>query len=297
MKTHCVVVLCAKLEELRAVRRVFHGEFDRFVEDDKNIDQVYAVGRSGSGLTMLVSTCGKMGNMAAAIHTSRMVSLYKPEMVFFVGTAASMAPEDVQVGDVVIPRKAVYRLYEKISEEGNEDYDKRMEQGSLSEKFLENNVLCAVTDSQETSPRAQTAISGPGFDEIELQSGAVGETLEIGDQHVTLRESKIHFDEDIFTCGMVVDSVSYREFAKRVAAITDRKLTLIDMESYGFLYAIEQLRGNHNGSTAEGVMVRGVSDYAGRKRLSEELPQGWKDVSVENAARVVVDMINEIFPK
>ena len=49
------------------------------------------------------------------------------------------------------------------------------------------------------------------------------------------------------------------------------------------------------GSDTEGVMIRGVSDYAGRKQQTETKPDDWKSVCVANAAIVAAQIIKDMY--
>ncbi len=106
--------------------------------------------------------------------------------------------------------------------------------------------------------------------------------------------SKIVLDDDIISCGMVVDSISYRNFLKKTAESFTRKVTAIDMESLGFYEALAETKTAAYGSRAEGVMIRGISDYAGRKSEKEARPEDWKAASSKNAAVVFISVLCQI---
>lgn len=116
----------------------------------------------------------------------------------------------------------------------------------------------------------------------------------MGGQSIALRQPKVLDDLDIFSCGMVVDSVSYRTFLTDLADQTMRKAAIIDMESYGFFGAISATKATGVGTVCEGIMVRGVSDYAGRKQQTEQIPGNWKALAVKNAATVAAELVKQI---
>jgi nucleoside phosphorylase len=93
---------------------------------------------------------------------------------------------------------------------------------------------------------------------------------------------------------MVVDSVSYREFLTGRGLGHARKAEVIDMESFGFFKVLEALSKTGVGHSTQGIMIRGISDYAGRKQQSEQLPAGWKESAVRNAAHAAADLIREL---
>lgn len=292
-----ICVICAKVEEMRQVVNVFDKKFKRRSGSDI-IEIVYEVGVEKSvggsynrSLKVKVVTCSAMGNMAAAVRTAQMVAFHQPALIFFVGTAASLKPEKIQVGDVVVPRRAVRRIYEKISERGQKDYESRRNLKNFKEYFFSNNALISDTITVDCSESALGVVAATQLEKPELVCGETCE-LEIGGMQFRTRRPQVIDDVDIFSCGMVVDSVSYRDFLNALADQHMRKVGIIDMESFGFFKAIEATRLNGAGSVCEGVMVRGISDYAGRKEQSEKMPQDWKKTSVINAAIVTAFIID-----
>ncbi|MBL3552570.1 phosphorylase family protein [Rhodovulum sulfidophilum] len=292
-KHYDLAVLCAKCDELEQLQAVFRKEFTK-VSGDRLVDQIYKFDTPNGTKRLIVMTCGEMGHTSAAVQTGRLIIQHHPKVIFFVGTAASLCPNEVQLGDVLVPRKAVYRMYDKISEKGQSDYERRMNGMGSKEQFFGENVLCADTATTQISPDMLGALSGVRLDERALKSGETKE-IELEGRRIQLRAPKIFKDEDIFSCGMVVDSLSYREFISGIAKEEFRKLKIIDMESFGFYSAIDHAKKSGVGSDTEGVMIRGVSDYAGRKQQTETRPEDWKSVCVTNAAIVAAQIIKDIY--
>ncbi|WP_323767927.1 hypothetical protein [Antarctobacter sp.] len=292
-KHYDLAVLCAKYEELEQLQAVFREEFTK-VSGDRLVDQIYKFNTPNGTKKLIVMNCGDMGHTAAAVQTGRLIIQHQPKVIFFVGTAASLSPIEVQLGDVLVPRKAVYRMYDKISEKGQRDFDRRMNGEGSKEQFFGENVLCADTTTTQISPDMLGALAGVRLDEKALKSGETKE-IELEGQKIQLRAPKILKDEDVFSCGMVVDSLSYRKFISEFADDAYRKLKIIDMESFGFYTAIDHAKKSGVGSDTEGVMIRGVSDYAGRKQQTETKPDDWKSVCVANAAIVAAQIIKDIY--
>jgi hypothetical protein len=66
------------------------------------------------------------------------------------------------------------------------------------------------------------------------------------------------------------------------------------MESFGFFRAIEASRDMEVKFNCSGLMIRGISDYAGRKYDTESRPDGWKDKAVRNAAIVTGALMKKL---
>lgn len=294
-------VICAKSEELQQVMEIFDQQFERKRGRFKS-DQLYVVptksGTSAANVpgeyTILATTCVGMGHMNAAIRTAQVINNNQPGILLFVGTAATLKPSEIQIGDVVIPRKAINRFYEKVSEKGQDDYEQRIALVDFKETFFENsNALISDIATINCSPEALSTVASIPFTQVALEHGQLGK-VKIANEEFQLRQPKIFDDVDIFSCGMVVDSVSYRTFLTSMVHASMRKVGIIDMESYGFFNAIEAGRDGGVGSNCAGIMIRGISDYAGRKQQTETLPDDWKKKAVRNAAIVASSLISRV---
>ncbi|KTE45040.1 hypothetical protein ATE62_02950 [Sphingopyxis sp. HIX] len=93
---------------------------------------------------------------------------------------------------------------------------------------------------------------------------------------------------------MVIDSVSYRDFIADLMDIVMRKVHAIDMESFGFFKSIDAVQRTPVGAASQGLMIRGISDYAGRKDETEARPDDWRGIAVKNAAIVAAQVILEL---
>lgn len=287
------IVLCPKSEELDEVIKVIKADsrFRRLA--DRSIDPIFEFTTKSGPKRLKAVTSGGMGHMKTALKAALEIWMHDPVVVFLVGTAASLDSTKLQLGDVIIPRKSVYRRYDKVSEEGQPDYELRIKNPTNAERFHSKNLLCADTETVDVSGRAQSAIAASGLKNLKLVRGAnVG--ISIDGTEVGLRDPKVVLDDDIISCGMVVDSISYRDFLKTTAESFTRKVTAIDMESLGFYEALSGAKTVPYGSRAEGIMIRGISDYAGRKSQTEARPEDWKAASSFNAATVFISILCEI---
>lgn len=296
--SHKFCLITAKGDELRVVKAVFNGLFDR--EDDDGIDSqaVYLVKRRNRQppLTLLATCCSAMGHVHAATRTAQMIVGYRPSIMFFVGTAASLNSTKVRLGDVIVPTGSVYRIYDKIVEKGETDYETAVRRDGFREHFFTDNAL--LTDLLvETLPgHAHDLIS-----EIDFRKVAPLENAALADEYATAisragggpRPPKIETDMQMLTCGMVVNSVGYRDFLNGLAS---RKACAIDMESFGFFRVIADMQ-RAAAAVTEGIMVRGISDYAGRKEGTELGAADWKTISMSNAAKVAGEMVRQFAEK
>lgn len=239
-------------------------------------------------ITLLLTQTTGMGNIHAAIKTAQVISEYQPSLILFVGTAASMRPEKLHVGDVVIPRAAHLHIYDKIVEEGQDEYRICEGDANFEEFFLGKNALLHSTSAQnldELCAPLIACIDGSAS----LETGRSDETAVAAPQ--TSRIPKIERDSEIITCGMVVNSKKFKDLIFDRAG---RKAYAIDMESFGFFQAIADLKGrptNEDANPVIGIMVRGISDYAADKELTENQPAGWKRIATRNAGRIACQLI------
>ncbi|MEJ0051708.1 MAG: hypothetical protein WDN02_10990 [Methylovirgula sp.] len=291
-KAFDVCVICAKSEEARSVIGTFRKTSGFELIPGRENGFIVA-----GSLTVKVTTCIDMGHMSAAVRVAQVITESNPEIIIFVGTAASLKPSQIQLGDVVIPKKAVIRRYDKISEKGQPDYDERKQDSAFKEFFFEETALISELSTISYAVEASDLIAALEIDNIALES-EVGTTMTLGDEELEFRAAKIHDDVDIFSCGMVIDSIAYRRFITTNAHNNLRKAAIVDMESHGFFTAIQSIpKSSINGSESNrchGIMIRGISDYAGRKSQTELRPVKWKDRAVKNAAVVTAALLSVI---
>jgi nucleoside phosphorylase len=290
-------VLCAKSEEAAAVLDVFDDRFTRPTARRVDSDHIFEVPSAEQARRVMVATCEGMGHVDAAVRTAEILAVNRPSVMVFVGTAASLRPEEIQLGDVVVPRKALYRSYEKISQSGQKDYESRIKRSDFRETFFDDNALIAEMNTLRLTGGANNIVADLSRKtrSLTLEKGS-GTEVVIGGETYSLREPKVHVDVDIISCGMVVDSISYRDFLIEVREGHSRKADVIDMESYGFFQALATAKKRGG---CEGLMVRGISDYAGRKQQTEaskteSRPQEWKEKAVRNAALVVAELFTSL---
>lgn len=279
---HAICMIAAKPEESRSFDKVLGA---RYPSSPTATGTVFQLGkRQGKAITLFSTACSAMGNVHAATKTAQVIATHFPSTVFFVGTTGSLRPDQLRLGDVIIPSSAFYRIYDKIVESGEADYNNHADK-DFKEHFFETCALLPMMRTQDLErARALRTVNFPAL-EASLNDGL----LPSAPEGQLARKPKIVDDLLIATCGMLVNSETYRKF---FTSKVDRKVAAIDMESYGFFRVLAELQ--RAGSSIEGIMVRGVSDYAGKKEAAERGTTDWKQIANENAAIVVVEIIESI---
>jgi nucleoside phosphorylase len=120
------------------------------------------------------------------------------------------------------------------------------------------------------------AAAGPAIEE-QLEHFVVGEKS---------TKAKIQYDTQIFSWDMVLDSSHYRDHLR---AELDRKVYSVDMESFGFLAAIEQFQEKPYNRTVSGIVIRGISDVCGDKATSYN--DGRNALAMRNASVVASELV------
>lgn len=284
---HDYGIICAKSEELAALRPVLEAQFPLQDNSSKPDLPVRVVKKrdEAPAVTVFATCCAKMGHVHAASKTAQMITRHEPRLMLFVGTAASLNPREIRAGDVVIPQSSMFRIYEKIVQKGSSSFSAAAIDG-FEEFFFRDTALVANLMIEDLDDDTHVVVSGyrPS---VTLEDGDLAPFWK--DQLKKPRGPSVETDVDIFTCGMVVDSENYKDFLQSKVG---RKAFTIDMESFGFFQTIKQLRKSDAGEHTEGVMIRGISDYGGRKEETE-VGGNWKAISMKNAAMVACDFIRQ----
>ncbi len=98
-----VVILTALRVEYNAVRNLLESISE--INEDDTIYEEGTFTMDGSDIArVIIRQCGQR-NEIAALETQRAISLFSPDMMFFVGIAGSRKPSDFKVGDVIVAEK------------------------------------------------------------------------------------------------------------------------------------------------------------------------------------------------
>ena len=95
--------------------------------------------------------------------------------------------------------------------------------------------------------------------------------------------------------GRWVESKSGKTFNSTNPAHKDQVLGVMQASNPNDVNsAIEAAQTMNVDFNCSGLMIRGISDYAGRKRDTETRPDGWKDKAVRNAAIVTGALMKKL---
>ncbi len=104
-------VVCAKENErngiLESIKRNFNTELKEKIDKDENF-RLFDIGDieyCGLNHTVIVTKC-EQGNTSAATAYSSLAH-FKPDYVFFVGIAGTCNPQEINLGDVILPSEIV----------------------------------------------------------------------------------------------------------------------------------------------------------------------------------------------
>ena len=279
-----VIVLCAKPDELYVIQQ----HFDKKFTPSRALDQsmvCYDLPPRGDAApqVMVVAHCVQMGNMYSASSAGFLIATLKPNLVIFVGTAGSLDPAKCGIGDVVVPDLGcTTKYFDKISELGENDPHRLATDlrpvGHDGKKYVlgRRDDQIKLTTASRAFITQMRAAEGPAIEEL-LEHFVVGEKS---------TKAKIKFDTKIFSWDMVLDSSHYRDHLR---AELDRKVFAVDMESFGFLAAIEQFQEKPYNRTVSGIVVRGISDVCGDKATSDD--DGRNALAMRNASVVASELV------
>ena len=286
------ILLCAKADE----KTVITGVVPKYFTRTQSVAGGYPTFKlpaedAGMEENLILADCGEMANVSSASRTGYLLAKFNPGLIIFLGTAGSLKPEQCQVGDVVVPTLGVVtKYYDKLEDAGRGIFGFGVERP--------NNVadLGALTrDRHKYLLRKQERnldLTGEGRAYIsEAASNRTGgNTLASGLKKfvATSRSPEVHKDTMIFSWDMVLGSEHYRSLLERQI---NSKAFAVDMESYGFLSAVEQFQAPPVERAISSIVVRGISDICGDKRSSGS--DGRNEVATENAAHVACRIIRD----
>ncbi len=284
-----VIVLCAKAQELVEVQPFFNDNFETHTKPTRLRTYKLKLSPTGPPGRMLLASCPDMGNTLAAAQTGALVAEFTPNLIVWLGTAATLNPKSVCPGDVVLPQSASARYYDKVIGKESLQFKSVTSELGFREFFFAKHfrVLgnwgyeCALekrNDTVDLTTRANTIRT----DFISnFQSRPELSSL-LKKPPGAVRSPQLHMDGTIFSSEMVLDSKSYRDFVKQQI---DRKTLAVDMESWGFLKTIKMFKENSD-RPLNGIVVRGISDAGTNKSLTFD-----GKLALENAAQVAVQLI------
>lgn len=235
--------------------------------------------------TIFLTTCGGMGNILSASRSAEIATAFAPTYFIFSGTAGSLSPDTVRLGDVVIPMSVVSRHYQRICEKGERDYVARVIPG-YEELFFKDSALIADVGTRDLPRQSHSAIGR--LDKVGLSQKVAAGCANVPlpqSQAANARAAKVVDDINVMTCGLLINSDPYRDFVLLKCPL---KTAAVDMESFGFMRAHDSAVGL--GTPFTPVIIRGISDYAGKRTTLARDPR-WGEIANKNAAMVAAEFI------
>jgi len=257
------VELAAIRDELNRIGAVFIG----CIHTDQK-EERYRLKSKKRDTNIVVTCLGSQSNMDSAITTLSMLYRYSPRHIFLYGIAGGMQKEKYQRGTVVIGSDIVFRKISKVVDD---------------EKYLFEMPPVATTPHGQIIAR-------------EFMTNLPSSAIEQHPKKDWGTFKVVH--EKIFTWDLVLDSPTVRD---KMLAL-DRKLSVVEMEAAGFFKAIHHYKNyfiarnfNKSGKNGEvdGLIIRGVSDYAAHKAESDaEL--FWRKMAADNASYILMKIIHSM---
>ena len=294
-----IIVIGARAEEQAAIREELSAHSDEaetrlLIDKMKSYEgiPVHAVRANGSEreyISVGVLECSEMGNIAAAINSAYAICRYRPSLVIFSGIAGALDIKKIRVGDVMLPRSITTRDFQKLKASG--DAYSSLSKSEKMEAFeVSNSKLSTFTRTVDVSERGRRLLSQIKLDvlEAELEKIQVPQHW-ARDYGIPMRSPSVVREEVSFSWSNVLSSEPYVNFLKdRIGAAW----TSVEMESYGFLRAVEKVRAIY---ATDGIVVRSISDFATHKELTDKDPQ-WRSLALRNMAIATRFIIQEVFP-
>jgi nucleoside phosphorylase len=291
-----VVVIAARREEAYAVQSEFkkHSDASYTDEDTRHLRDLvvhhFKIPGKSEHLAVGHSYLEGMGNIESAARTAQLIEHYRPVLVLFVGIAGSLDPERARIGDVFLPQTVKTRFYNKIKDLTKESF-KKLTADERRETFM--NRCCKLDfDFQEEriTAAARKLIAQIPVEHFTNSMGNEDLPTEWKERKLYLgRRAGLQMEETSFSWEKVISSNSYVKFLRTQVG---RAPTCVDMESYGFLKAVNAL---YERPGAIGLIVRGISDYA-QDKITSDGETKWRDLAKRNAAKVARMLIQEVYP-
>ena len=282
-----VVILGARLEEQGAIRDELRrnsdeGETRVLQERMKSYEgiPVHALKDlvdTSKTISVGVLECSEMGNLAAAINCAYAICRYRPSLIIFSGIAGALDTKKLRIGDVILPRSITTREFQKLKT-GPAAYSTLSETEKMETLEFANAKLSTDTRTIDVSERARRLLSNIPPEQLEAQLLKNQMPESWGATYgVPMRSPHIVQEEAAFSWSKVLSNGPYVKFLKEHIG---GAWTSVEMESYGFLRAVEKIRPIYS---SDGIVVRSISDFAQHKELSDSDPQ-WRELALRNMA-------------
>jgi nucleoside phosphorylase len=200
------------------------------------------------------------GQALTAAFVTNAVSTWRPDNVLLTGIAGSLDPDRLKLGDVIVGRDILGYEVEDAVDSG---FDIRKTYNQIDARHLDRmralvNLGHPVTTWQDRGREAAAGLF-PGEEP---------------------RRPSLFIDA-IATGNRVVKS---RAFGEELQRVFEQKIGAVEMEARGLHQALYL-----NAHRTDGLVVRGISDYADRDKseLERRSNDAWRTLAAGNAARLV----------
>ena len=229
---------------------------------------------NGKQLEVKVRCIGQAGNQFSGMETIDMLHRFEPRFIFLYGIAGALPRGDVSLGDVVVARQVDTLCFDKVTDTADEP------------KFHQKEVIVQVTHGiQDYIRDFLIDYNLPSRKDREYERAI----------KLNTRLPRVHHGV-LFSWDLVLSSSIYcKELLAR-----NRHRIAVEMELAGFYGAIGYFqqqceRYNKRDARVDGLVVRGLSDYANNKEKSDaDSSVDWRSIAAENAAVVLLDVMQGI---
>lgn len=287
---------------------------------------------NNENIRVVLRTLTGMGHLEASLGVSSAIYTIKPQFAILVGIAGSLQPQTVTLGDVIVSNQVKYYGSDKVFalKENQSDHIFVIKDGSAKIPKDKNNIYIDSRDkfmNNSILRYERNVIKMDYIDDLlsELEPALKGCSLispkvddlpkELPERSLHTKQKKVHMGW-LLASNHVVDSQEYRDYLVYKNDDLDcdihkqkgegqrvkwekGQLLAVDMESYGFLRALDGARiPSRSGGISElqgGVVVRGVSDLCVEKStLDKASKEAIREIAAKNATEVALTLIENL---
>jgi len=223
------------------------------------------------------AAAGHAGQTKASVFVQQVVQDWQPKNVIMLGIAGSLDKNKAALGDVLIPFQIIgYEL------------GKVIDSASSIADFEKEFRITATQVHQFLYARARAFMNDPDAYKSWQNKCAADRTRSLFlKEHCPPKPSLIMSENDALASGNEV--VASKNFATYLKKRVDPRLVAVDMESSGLFTAL-----HFDGYFRDGLMVRGISDYADKKKnqLERQSRDTVRKYATRNATRFLLALLD-----
>jgi nucleoside phosphorylase len=273
-----VGIIIALKEEFRVFYDYIKDDF-KVITDDKTKARFYSCiyrTETSKPYNCLITFVGGIGEKRATLRTQRILHKYSPKLLILIGISAGIS-SDVQLGDIVIPTQVDSYLDNNKTTPDNSRKSFKINFGG--EVYRPSSDLIRSVENIEFEHNAKyiewQKSSAKILDDVFL-SNKVDKTK----YKDVIRDHPIIVEQHTASGPSLSSSEKFIEWVKG----RDRKYVALDMESGGFLAAIDEEK-----DPVHSLIIRGISDYGDeRKKLFDGFNDGaFRRYAMNNAIQLL----------